>query len=84
MARKIVSIKTGMVGKNVDLLYSKKSKCISSPELNYFSHFAMRYPVLKGRSKVNQGQNSDIGEGVLKTAKEIPPSYMDGPIGDLT
>ena len=28
-----------------DLLYQKKIKCISSPEQNYFAHFAMRYPV---------------------------------------
>ena len=30
-----------------DLLYQKKSKCISSPGHNYFTHFAMRYPVMK-------------------------------------
>ena len=28
-----------------DLLYQKKVKCTSSPELIYFTQFAMRYPV---------------------------------------
>ena len=37
--------KCGFLRNTQDLLYSKKSKCISSPEQNYFSHFAMRYPV---------------------------------------
>ena len=28
--------------------------------------------MLEGRSYVNQGQNSDVGEGVSKMAKKIP------------
>ena len=32
--------------------------------------------ILEGRSWVNQGQNSDMGEG----AKTIPTSFMDGPL----
>ena len=31
---------------HIEALILKKSKCISSPEQNYFSRFAMRYPVL--------------------------------------
>ena len=37
--------KCGFLRNTQDLLYSKKTECISSPEQNYFSHFAMRYPV---------------------------------------
>ena len=37
--------KMGFLRNTQDLLYQKKSKCISSPEQNYFTHFAMRYPV---------------------------------------
>ena len=37
--------------------------------------------ILEGRSLVNQDQNSDLGEGVSKTAKKIPTSFMDGPLG---
>ena len=52
MAHNIDSIKTGKVGKNWGFLgthttsYKKKSKCIFPPEQNYFSHFAMKYPVV--------------------------------------
>ena len=41
MARNIVSTKTGKVGKNVGFSGTHRT----SPEKNYFSHFAMRYPV---------------------------------------
>jgi hypothetical protein len=32
---------------------------------------------------VNQGQNSDMGEGVIKMAKKIPTSFIDGPLGNV-
>ena len=35
--------------------------------------------MLEGRSLGNQNQNFDMGEGVSKTAKKIPTSFMDGP-----
>ena len=38
--------------------------------------------ILEGRSLVNQGQNSDMGRGLSKTAKKIPTSFMDGPLFD--
>ena len=38
--------KCGFLRNTQHLLYSKKYKCISSPEQNYFSHFAMRYSVV--------------------------------------
>ena len=38
--------KMGFLRNTLDLLHSKTSKYISSPEQNYFSHFAMRYPVV--------------------------------------
>ena len=33
------------------------------------------------RLKVNQGQNSDMGEGGIKNGQKIPTSLMDGPKG---
>ena len=51
MACNINSMKTGQIGKKWGFSgthrtsYIKKLKCISSPEQNYFAHFAMRYPV---------------------------------------
>ena len=33
--------------------------------------------ILEGRSQVNQGQNSDMGEGVSKMAKKILTSFMN-------
>ena len=35
--------------------------------------------ILEGRSWVNQGQNSDMGEGGIKNCQKIPTSFMDGP-----
>ena len=37
--------KNGVSHKHTGPLILKKIKCISSPEQNYFAHFAMRYPV---------------------------------------
>ena len=35
---------------------------------------------LKGRSQVNQGQNSDMVEGGIKNGQKIPMSFVDVPI----
>ena len=35
--------------------------------------------ILEDRNYVNHGQNSDMGEGISKTAKKILTSFMDGP-----
>ena len=40
--------------KDIEPLVFKKSKFISSPEQNYFSHFAMRYPVLPILKRLRQ------------------------------
>ena len=34
---------------------------------------------LEGRSKVNQGQNSDMREGGIKNVQKNFKSFMDGP-----
>ena len=35
--------------------------------------------LLECRSQVNQGQNSDMGEGGIKNGQKITTSFMDGP-----
>ena len=45
MACNIDSIKTGKIGKNGGFSGIHRTEFISSPKQNYFSHFAMRYPV---------------------------------------
>jgi hypothetical protein len=47
----------GLTSENVGAIYQQKSKAMSSPEQNYLSLFAMRYPVVTVKSTVEFLQN---------------------------
>ena len=53
----------------------KKSKCISSPEQNYFSIFAMRYTVVRSPFAGSRSSRTSDSSGTSKTSR-IPNTML--------